>query len=82
MTQNGLDYAAPDGLLTGRVILVTGASDGIGRSAAQTYARLGATVVLLGRDLQKLEQVYDAIEKAGHPQPAIIPAGRWCLPPP
>lgn len=73
MTQNGLDYAAPDGLLAGRVILVTGASDGIGRSAAQTYARLGATIVLLGRDLQKLEQVYDAIEKAGHPQPAIIP---------
>ncbi|MDO8331828.1 MAG: YciK family oxidoreductase [Fluviicoccus sp.] len=73
MTQNGLDYAAPEGLLTGRVILVTGASDGIGRAAAQTYASLGATVVLLGRDLQKLEQVYDAIEKAGHPQPAIIP---------
>lgn len=73
MTQNGLDYAAPEGLLTGRVILVTGASDGIGRAAAQTYASIGATVVLLGRDLQKLEQVYDAIEKAGHPQPAIIP---------
>lgn len=73
MTHPGTDYAAPDGLLQDRVILVTGASDGIGRTAALHYARLGATIVLLGRDLQKLEQVYDAIEKAGHPQPAIIP---------
>ena len=53
--------------------LVTGASDGIGRAAALAYARAGATVVLLGRELQKLEQVYDAIENAGGPQPAIIP---------
>jgi NAD(P)-dependent dehydrogenase (short-subunit alcohol dehydrogenase family) len=73
MSNTGLDYVAPDGLLQGRVILVTGASDGIGRAAALAYARLGATVVLLGRDLQKLEQVYDLIEKGGHPQPAIIP---------
>jgi short-subunit dehydrogenase len=52
---------------------VTGAGDGIGKVAAKTFASCGATVVLLGRTLSKLEQVYDEIEAAGHPQPAIYP---------
>ena len=67
------NYQAPADLLANRVILVTGASDGIGRAAAKTCAQLGATVVLLGRDLSKLEAVYDDIEAAGGAQPAIIP---------
>ena len=41
--------------------------------AAKTYAKHGATVILLGRDLKKLEQVYDEIEADGGAQPAIIP---------
>jgi NAD(P)-dependent dehydrogenase (short-subunit alcohol dehydrogenase family) len=60
------DYTAPDNLLANRVILVTGAGDGIGRAAAIEYARLGATVILLGRTVEKLETVYDEIEAAGH----------------
>jgi NAD(P)-dependent dehydrogenase (short-subunit alcohol dehydrogenase family) len=60
-------------LLADKVILVTGAGGGIGRTAALTLAAHGATVILLGRTLSKLEQVYDAIEAAGHPQPAIYP---------
>jgi len=40
------DYTAPDNLLANRVILVTGAGDGIGRAAAMEYARLDATVIL------------------------------------
>lgn len=67
------NYKAPAGLLADRVILVTGASDGIGRAIAKTCAQLGATIVLLGRDLSKLEAVYDEIEAAGGAQPAIIP---------
>ncbi|MCP5206584.1 MAG: YciK family oxidoreductase [Hahellaceae bacterium] len=67
------NYEAPADLLKDRVILVTGAGDGIGKAAAITYARYGATVILLGRTLQKLEEVYDQIESANYPQPAIIP---------
>ncbi|TBW56636.1 YciK family oxidoreductase [Marinobacter halodurans] len=67
------DYKAPADLLKDRIILVTGAGDGIGRCAAKTYAAHGATVILLGRTISKLESVYDEIEAAGHPQPAIVP---------
>ncbi|EAR60813.1 YciK family oxidoreductase [Neptuniibacter caesariensis] len=67
------EYQAPENLLKDRIILVTGAGDGIGRVAAKTFAAHGATVILLGRTLEKLEHVYDEIEAAGHPQPALVP---------
>jgi NAD(P)-dependent dehydrogenase (short-subunit alcohol dehydrogenase family) len=67
------EYQAPENLLKDRIILVTGAGSGIGRTAAKTFAAHGATVILLGRTLEKLEQVYDEIEAAGHPQPALVP---------
>ncbi len=67
------DYQAPSGLLNQRTILVTGASDGIGRAAAISYAQLGANVILLGRHQDKLISVYDYIEKKGYPKPAILP---------
>jgi NAD(P)-dependent dehydrogenase (short-subunit alcohol dehydrogenase family) len=66
-------YQPTAGLLRGRTILVTGAGDGIGRTAALTFARYGATVLLLGRTLSKLEAVYDEIEQAGGAQPALLP---------
>lgn len=68
-----IDYEPADDLLADRIILVTGAGDGIGRAAALSYARHGATVILLGRTIAKLEKVYDEIEAAGCPQPAIFP---------
>lgn len=67
------NYNAPDNLLKERVIAVTGAGDGIGAVAAKTFAAHGATVILMGRTVPKLEQVYDAIEASGGPQPAIYP---------
>ena len=46
-----MHYQPKQDLLNDRIILVTGASDGIGREAAMTYARYGATVILLGRKI-------------------------------
>lgn len=68
-----IDYEAPAALLEGKIVLVSGASSGIGRTTALSYARHGATVVLLGRSVSRLEVVYDAIEAMGAPQPAIFP---------
>ena len=59
--------------LKDRVILITGAGDGIGKTVALGCAKHGATVILLGRQQKKLEAVYDAIVAAGGAQPAIVP---------
>src|SRR5690606_12373095 len=66
-------YVAAADSLQDKVILVTGAGDGIGRVAAKTFAAHGASVVLAGRTMAKRETVYHEIEAAGHPQPAIYP---------
>ncbi|MBT3897711.1 MAG: SDR family NAD(P)-dependent oxidoreductase, partial [Gammaproteobacteria bacterium] len=68
-----MDYTAPTALLKDKIILVTGAGDGIGRVAALTYASYGATVVLLGRTTTKLESGYDEIIASGAPEPGIAP---------
>ncbi|HYD34264.1 MAG TPA: YciK family oxidoreductase [Methylophilaceae bacterium] len=67
------EYKAKPDLLKGRVILVTGAGQGIGRMAALTFASKGAQVILLGRKLAKLEAVYDEIQVAGHTEALIFP---------
>ena len=67
------DYQIKENCLTGKNILITGAGDGIGRQAALTYAKLGATVILLGKTIKKLEDVYDEIIAQGSLEPAIIP---------
>jgi len=73
MSETMKDYKAQADLLKDRIILITGAGDGIGAAAAKACAAHGATVILLGRTTRKLEAVYDLIEEAGHPQPAIYP---------
>ena len=66
-------YSAPPDLLSDRVILVTGASDGIGRAVAKAAAAHGARVILHGRNVRKLEAVYDSIIAAKQPRPSILP---------
>ena len=68
-----LEYQARKDLLNNKTILVTGAGDGIGRAAALAYAQHGATVILLGKTVKKLEKVYDEIVALGAPKPAIVP---------
>lgn len=64
---------APAGpLLAGRIVLVTGAAGGLGSAAAMACAREGATLVLLGRRLPKLNRLYDAIAGQG-PEPLLYP---------
>jgi NAD(P)-dependent dehydrogenase (short-subunit alcohol dehydrogenase family) len=67
------DYAITPQILANKTILITGAGAGIGRQAALAYAELGATVILLGKTVSKLESVYDEILAQGHPEPAIVP---------
>ena len=67
------DFSVTSTSLANKIILVTGAGDGIGKVAAKSFAASGATVILVGRTLAKLEKVYDEIEAAGHPQAAIYP---------
>jgi NAD(P)-dependent dehydrogenase (short-subunit alcohol dehydrogenase family) len=59
--------------LRGRVIMVTGATGGLGKPLTLACAARGATVVLHGRVLRKLKALYDEIVAAGHPQPTILP---------
>lgn len=67
------EYTIKENSLTNKTILVTGAGAGIGKEAAITYAKLGATVILLGKTVSKLEAVYDEIIALGLAEPAIIP---------
>lgn len=68
-----MNAITPTGPMNGRVILVTGAGQGLGRAAAISFAQRGATVVLLGKTTAKLERVYDEITALGDPMPAIFP---------
>lgn len=68
-----MDYQVEPQALKGHVILVTGAGAGIGKQAAVSYAEHGATVILLGKTVNKLEATFDEIVAAGFPEPAIVP---------
>ncbi len=59
-----MNYQPEQNLLQNRYILVTGATDGIGREAAMTYARYGADVILLGRNETKLKQVQEEVHNS------------------
>lgn len=65
-------HIAPELALKDRVVLVAGAHGGLGSEASIACARAGATVVLLGRKVAKLNRVYDAVAAAG-PEPLLYP---------
>jgi NAD(P)-dependent dehydrogenase (short-subunit alcohol dehydrogenase family) len=68
-------YTYGDDILEGRIILITGSSDGIGKALALHAAQLGAQVILHGRSVPKLEKIYDAIaaiEVAPRPSIAVM----------
>ncbi len=67
------NWSPDDKLLEDRIILVTGAGNGIGAAVSEQCAARGATVILLDKAVRNLEQVYDRIEASGGPQPAIYP---------
>ena len=75
MTADPRTYTSADDVLRDRIILVTGASHGIGKALALEAARLGAQVILHGRNTAKLENVYDqieAIDGAARPSIAVL----------
>ena len=59
--------------LEDRVVLITGATGGLGKALSLACAHAGATVVLHGRVVRKLEALYDAIVAAKLPEPIILP---------
>lgn len=52
--------------LQGKTILITGASSGIGRASAIACSKMGANVVITGRNMERLQATYDQLEKGGN----------------
>lgn len=69
---NPASIPAPQAALKERVVLVAGAYGGLGTAASVACARAGATVVLLGRKVAKLNRVYDAVAAVGA-EPLLYP---------
>lgn len=67
------NYKAADDHLIGKNILISGASDGIGKCCALTFAKHGANLILLGRSKEKLEQVYDEVDAINPGKVSIQP---------
>lgn len=68
-----MDTDATQQPLRDRIVLVTGAAEGLGRALALAAAAAGATLVLSDLPEAGLDAVYDRIEGAGGPTPAILP---------
>jgi len=58
--------------LSGRTILITGATDGIGKVLAIEFSKLGSNIILLGRNSSKLDKVYDQLDKSLTSQKHLI----------
>ena len=58
--------------LSGRTILITGATDGIGKVLAIEFSKLGSNIILLGRNSSKLDKVYDQLDNSLSSQKHLI----------
>ena len=67
------NFKPQENCLKDKIILITGTGDGIGATAAKTFAKYGATIILLSKTEKKIVAINDEIVDAGYPQPAIIP---------
>ncbi len=68
--KNLIEYRPAPGAFDGRVILVTGATSGIGRAVARDLVKSGATALLQGRSAKALQTLYEELRELG-PEPAV-----------
>ncbi len=54
--------------LEGKIILVTGASSGIGKATAIACSKMGASVIITGRNVERLQETFNELEGVGHNQ--------------
>ena len=73
MTSIPDNFSPSEDQLKDRIILVSGATGGFGKPVSLALAEKGATVILLAKNLRLVETLYDQIEQAGYPTPAIYP---------
>ncbi|NND92828.1 MAG: SDR family NAD(P)-dependent oxidoreductase [Granulosicoccus sp.] len=66
-------YSLPAHSLQDRVVMISGATGGLGTALSRACASAGATVVLASRKVRKLEKLYDVIDALGTAQPAMVP---------
>lgn len=66
------NFSPEENCLKDKIILITGTGDGIGATVAKTFAKYGATIILLSKTEKKIIAINDEIVDAGYPQPAII----------
>lgn len=67
------DYRPESDALSGKIILVTGAADGIGKAVTIALAEHKATVLMLDKKARHLEKLSDDIIERGYAEPIILP---------
>lgn len=68
-----LSIHSADDLLDNKIILITGATRGIGKTLALNAAKYGAQTILLGKNKKKLNAIYDEIMDLQYPEPTLLP---------
>ena len=72
--EDALNFTPTQGLLLNKVVLITGATGGIGEALSIKCAQLGATVIISGKSIQNLEALHTKICAHGFIEPLIYPA--------